>query len=106
MDKTNGYTREVRSGSEIICVICGLNSNHFQLRIDVLFQHALNRHQRAGEGTRTTAARALIANAQRVISKSDNLEIAAIAHQRRPDFLIQNFVDLQQPRIVARHRRY
>ena len=51
-----------------ICGICGLDGNHFELGIHFLLQHALNRHQRAGEGTGTTSTRTLVTNAQGVFA--------------------------------------
>ena len=82
-----------------------LNCDDFQFGIDFLFEHAFDGHQGAGERTRATAAGALVTDAQGVIVQTKNFEITAVAHQRRSDFLIQNLVDLQQPRIVTRNCR-
>src|SRR6185436_13567619 len=46
-----------------------LDSNHFQLRIDLFFQHTLDRHQRSGQRTWASAAGALIANLQSVLGE-------------------------------------
>ncbi|MEA2206454.1 MAG: hypothetical protein QOE77_3230 [Blastocatellia bacterium] len=43
-----------------------LNRDDFQIGINFLLQHSLDGHQCSGQGTGTTTARALIADAKRV----------------------------------------
>lgn len=44
-----------------------LDGDDLYLRVNLLFEHPLDRHQRPRQRTRTTAARALITNRERVI---------------------------------------
>src|SRR5438552_19065774 len=80
-----------------------LYRNNFEVGIDFLFEHALNSHQGSAQRTGATAAGALITNAKSVVLQIDDFEITAVAHEIRPHFFIENFVDANQPRIVAGH---
>src|SRR2546422_2601973 len=82
-----------------------LDRDNFKFRIDFLLQHAFDSHQRAGKGTWATAASALITNAECVVLQADDLKIPAVSHQSRSHLLVENFIDAQKPRVVARDRR-
>src|SRR5688500_20366831 len=83
------YTPGQRSSSGDRLRSCASDSDYFEVRIDFLFQHSLDRHQSAGQRAWATAAGALVANAQRVIVESKHFKITSVAHQRRSYSLIQ-----------------
>src|SRR5690348_5817801 len=98
MDIAGQFTR---TGEESVPERSALNGNYFQLGIYFLLQHALDCHQRAGEGTRAASARALVADAQCVVTQSHDFEVTTVAHQRRSYFFVQNLVDSKDRKSVV-----
>src|SRR5687767_10496171 len=74
--------------------------------IDLVLDHVLDRHQRAGQRAGAAPARALVADLQRGILKSDHLQPAAVAGKVGPNAVVKQGVYLGDLRVVVCRRGY
>src|SRR2546423_2570232 len=78
-----------------------LNGDDFDVGVNLLPDHVLDCHQRAGERAGATAARALVVYRQRVFVEREHFEPAAVGRKIRAYALVEHLVDARKSRVVA-----
>src|SRR3982751_503933 len=79
-----------------------LNSNNFDLGVDLIFDHILDGHQGTGQRTRATSASSLVTNPKCIPCKLNDFQPTAIPRKVRPNPFVKERLDLSELRIIGR----
>src|SRR5690242_7048126 len=82
------------------------DGNHGYIRVDLFFDHILDRPERARQRAWAASTGAFVADLESGVGKFENLEPAAVAGEIRANALVKEIVYLGELWIVARRDSY